>query len=260
MSESFVAVASLVAALFYATSNAAHAQPACVQGASSCVPGAPQKVSVCNAAGSWTTGDCPAWTLCTNDRCVPVCDGLPSSTEGSVICLVPNADGKNNGLLFVTNDVARLGESGKQSTIVSGVGTASVVASGGQQWPYAWFGLSPIALIGFKLATFPSSIHKISIWVRNRRSGSTSQSTRQFFFAKRSSTEAPFSTGFVSPPGLTWANATTWIDSNPPAPTTAQFNYSSNTFNFVGWSTAGDGDGNVGDAMLVNWMLLAIKP
>lgn len=258
MTDRLVFLAAAIVSLLAHSSNV-RSQPACAAGTTSCIAGAPQKVSTCDASGAWRVADCPEWSLCTENRCTPVCDGLPKTVSGSVICFVPNKDGKNDGLLFLTNDVPRLSESGKEVTIVSSAGVSQLVRSG-QAWPYAWLGLSPTAVIGFKLGRFGRPVHEVSIWVRNRRANQSSDVTRQFFSAKSSAPEAAFWTGFVSPPGLGWASATTFINSSPPAPTTAQFNYSDQTFNYFGWATAGDGDGHLGDVMLVNWMMLAIAP
>lgn len=250
--------AALVVALAIGLHAApASSQPACVPSTSSCVSGDPMKVAVCDAAGNWITKSCPDWNLCTSGRCMPVCDGLPQNTPGSVICFVPNKDGKNDGLLSLTNDVPRLGVSRNQVMLQSSSGVASVVSSENQLWPYAWLGLSPTAVIGFKLALFERPISKVTVWVKNKRAGHVNQFTRQYFSWK-SSPYAAFSTQLLTPPGLSWTTALTFLNSLPPAPTTAQFNYSSGELNFAGWATAGDGAGSLGDAMMVNWLMLAI--
>ncbi len=134
--------------------------PECTPGESRCVAGEAGVVEQCDASGFWTTVSCGTAELCTDSECTLACE-LSVEPSDPYICYVPNKDGVNDGVLWVSNDPARM-ENGTYTGIVVHYTSERreapirrVPSDIVRSWPYEWklasAGNLPQAMIEFRL-------------------------------------------------------------------------------------------------------------
>ena len=118
--------------------------------------------------------------MCSRADCHDVCGYVRQgvSEEESAICYVPNEDGVNNGILWYSNDSARLANGTYTGIEAFSLGAAAPISRtfDGAGWPYQWTitpsptgqQLSTVRL-QFLLNQFPSPLRRIRYEVRVRR-------------------------------------------------------------------------------------------
>jgi hypothetical protein len=146
------------------------------------VAGEPGVVEQCSASGLWTTETCGTAELCTDSACTLACE-LSVEPSDSYVCYVPNKDGVNDGILWVSNDPERMENgthTGVQVHYRSDASPAPIrrvpddLYHGGS-WPYEWkiasAGQLRQALIEFRLDQFsdlPGTLRTVDFtyWAR----------------------------------------------------------------------------------------------
>jgi len=154
----------------------------CTPGESRCVAGDAGVVEQCDASGFWTMVSCGTAELCTDSECTLACE-LSVEPSDPYMCYVPNKDGVNDGVLWVSSDPARMANGTYTGVAVHYTSEGSeapirrvpsdIVHTG--SWPYEWklasAGTLRQAMIEFRLdqlSSLPGPLRTVEFtyWAR----------------------------------------------------------------------------------------------
>jgi hypothetical protein len=225
----------------------------CTPGATRCVSGDIEVQERCNAGGTaWVEEGCGAWRLCAKTTCRVAC-GMSTAPASPAICLVPIADGVNNGEWSYWTD-SRLAVStyvhARSQTNAGGY--APIYGAAAEAWPYTWsIGSMDIVGFEFKLNQFGAYKHPI-LGFRARRAGIVTGYVNNFLIGVFSPTATLGSCSLLATFGWT-------ADSCNVGGLSTSLNYVGG-WNSMLLSITGDGYGGAIDLMDVNYVYLTIAP
>jgi hypothetical protein len=254
--------------------------PECTPGESRCVAGEAGVVEQCDASGFWTTVSCGTAELCTDSECTLACE-LSVEPSDPYVCYVPNKDGVNDGVLWVSNDLARM-ENGTYTGIVVHYTSegreapirrvpSDIVHTG--SWPYEWklasAGTLRQAMIEFRLdqlSSLPGSLRTVEFTYWARRAPAIvipdpqvtiNHETRALVFAW-SPSDGYFDTD--SPHVLDYAYFGSEIRTRtiPPVLGSKQFDHAGEV-NAMGIEIVGDAQGGLAMDAFVNFVMLTVR-
>ena len=224
----------------------------CQEGQSECIAGQVDAVRLC-VNGNWTTSACEGASACSRGACRPMCSERDLTSIAPFLCLVPNKDGVNDGILWYSNHPELLGpptfsDVGQDD----GNGASLQVTPSDQAWPYEW-SVPTTGYIGiaFKLSQFSAPVNVVRLYYRGKRAGIINQGTTSSrFFAKNA--DAIIGEAIID-------LAYTWRTDNYDVPPIVTPNfYYDGRWNAAQLTVVGDGFGNLPDLLEVNWLTLEI--
>jgi hypothetical protein len=143
----------------------------CMPNATRCVHEHPELQERCSTAGTWMEESCAPWKVCAANTCRAIC-GITSAPTDPTLCVVPIADGVNDGEWRYWTDpqvdprtYVAAGTSTPQNTI------AEIRPAPGEAWPFMWrLRVGDTAGAFFKLNQFGPFRHPL-LGARTRRAG-----------------------------------------------------------------------------------------
>lgn len=237
-----------------ATTQASQGQ-ICTPSGTRCVAGNISAVQTCNAAGTaWTQTSCPAFSLCSNLQCRPVCD-LTSAPANPTLCVVPNHDGVNNGEWLYWSDSRLASPANATGGTRTQGGTTAPVLTSAEAWPYAW-SISSVdaAFAAFKLSQFaPPRSQRLAF--RAKRAGTVGTVTNNFLVGVFNGQSTLISKCQFGPVPFSYATTSCFNGS----PFGGELSYDGST-NTMLLTITGDGAGGLPDLLDVNWFALSVEP
>jgi hypothetical protein len=112
----------------------------CTPGETRCIAGTPGGMEICSALGTWTFSSCAPYQLCTDSMCRPAC-GLSSTPAMPFLCVVPNRDRVNDGVLLLASDALLLPPytaAGVRRNSDSDARVRTAPTERHPYWPYEW--------------------------------------------------------------------------------------------------------------------------
>jgi uncharacterized protein (DUF2141 family) len=215
-----------------------------------CVAGDINVVETCTSAG-WNQSNCPTYSLCSSDACRTVCE-MTSTPTSPTLCIVPNADGKNNGEWAVWSDSKLAVPAYASGGSTNNTNNRAPVYTSGQTWPYAWsISSSYSAYVQFKLNQFGGT-RSPRLAFRAKRAGVLTQNVNNYIVGVFNGNTS-IGTCNWGPVPYAYANDSCTVTS----PYNAQLNYSGG-LNSLLFSITGDGFGGTIDLLDVNYIKLIV--
>ena len=143
----------------------------CTPNATRCVRTDPGVQERCSADGTWVTEGCDAWRVCAADTCRVAC-GMTSAPADPTLCLLPIADGVNDGeWWYLLDERVGYGTYAAARTETRFGDYAAIRPAPGEDWPFVWrLGGSDIVVTYFRLDQFGAYRHP-ALGYRARRAG-----------------------------------------------------------------------------------------
>lgn len=223
----------------------------CTPDATRCVSGDIAVQERCSSAGTWMQENCGAWRVCAADACRVAC-GMTSAPADPTLCVLPIADGVNDGEWSYWTDARVNSPTDVIAETVTRLHTsAEIRPAPGEDWPFMWhLGASDGVAAFFRLDQFGPYRHPV-FGYRLRRAGVQPASTTGIIIEIFGSSDAISSC--VSSATSTWtANACSVV-----TPYNQSFDY---TGNFNGMLLAIERNNGVIDLVDVNYAYLTIAP
>jgi hypothetical protein len=231
----------------------------CTPGETRCVVGNIEAVQTCtnlgNGSVTWLQSTCSNWHLCSNSACRVICGITVGTPLYPTLCIVPNADGVNNGewITWYNNNLTVPTYVNGGTSVNGNPNVHAPITSSGLTWPYKWR-LTPqdIVYVQFRLDQFGQY-----------------RSPRLDFYAKRANVITNVTNRYrinVVSSGLviatshlaastSWGSGTISITS----PVNGQLDYAGD-WNMMQLSITDSGSGGPIDDLDVNYMKLTIEP